>query len=237
MSWKLYITFLASISTAYSQFITPSWRGGTNSEYSEWDVFTNADIGDGVNSPDLAQDTPTNDATILSSTTSAFLTSAGNIYSFLDPIACQLDDSTNFQTENIFLQINSLGSTLDLDSVRLIPPNATGPDDLITPTRAFIIDQGSLTGEFGGLGTSYAIQWDLSANPLIGSYTILFEASSSSMSLNDVSLDTSDTYIEVPIPTSPLPNPSIVITGTNIKISWPVTGSENAFLESNPTNV
>ena len=195
-------------------------------------MFTNANISDGANLPDVAQDSPTNDAQLLCSTSSAFLTSSGNIYSFLSPLALQLDDSTNFQTKNIFLQVNALGSTLELDSVRLIPPNAASLDDLISPTRSFVINQEALAGEFGGLGTSYDIQWDLSLTPITGTYTILFESSESSMSLDKISLDTFDTYTEVPIPLLSLPSPSIEASGGNITLSWPLAETNGAVLES-----
>lgn len=212
-----------------AQFITPVWEGSPNSEQAAWDIFTSASVT--PNSPDVTADSPTNDATITCSTSSAFLTSGSNIYSFSSALSFQLDDSADFPVANVLLQIFSQGSELDLTTLRLIPADATGPEDILPPTQAFLINQGALTGENGGLGSSYAIQWDTSAAPLTGTYSILFQSEESSMSLDKASLHTSDTYTAVSIPVLAVEAPTIQLSGGNIVISWPLDGGDTVTLQ------
>lgn len=209
------------LTPAVAQFITPEWHGGATSEHAAWDIFTEASLNE--NLPDAAADSPTNDARIICTTSSAFLTSSGNIYSFQSASAFQLDDSTNFPVENIFLQISALGSEIDPDTVSLIATDDSGATTQYFPTQNFVLDQQELEGEFGGLGTTYAFQWNLSETPVSGSYSILFAAAESSMSLDEVALDTSDSYQEVPIPETPIPDPTMTIADGIITLSWPPT--------------
>ncbi|MGE9270571.1 MAG: hypothetical protein ACQKBU_07190, partial [Verrucomicrobiales bacterium] len=201
------IYLLAASSFAAAQFITPEWRGSTDTEHAEWDIFTSASE---VNTPDVASDTPSNDASLLCTTPSSFLTSSGNIYNFQSATSFQIDDSSNYSIRSIFIQINTLGTALDTETARLIPPDAEGPDDILYPVNIYTLSEETLGGEFGGTGVTYAIQWDLSDHPITagGTYSILFSSVSSSMSLDKVSLDTSSTFETVANPT-PLPTPSI----------------------------
>ena len=175
-----------------AQFISPSWRGDSDAEYAAWDMFTEAEFAPNV--PDKHSDAPTSDAALTCFTGSAFLTSSGNIYSFQSATSFQIEDSANFPIENALLQISGLGSGINLETVRLIANDPEGAPQTFRPARSFIINKEVLTGERGGEGTSYAIQWDLSANPVVGSYAVLFKATESSLSLDKVSLDTSASF-------------------------------------------
>lgn len=193
-----------------AQFIEPSWRGGEMTSHAEWDVFTKAKFE--PNSPDIAAD----DATITCSTSSAFLTSAGNIYSFQAPTFFQLDDTTEFTVRTIFIQISALGSGVDVGSAKLITTNVAGETVSLSATKTFIASEEELTGENGGIGTLYGLQWDLTRMPISGSYTILFNATESSLSLGGVALDTSADYVEIPAP-QPL---TVKSGGDEIEVRW-----------------
>jgi len=175
----------------HAQFITPEWRGSEQSEHAQWDSFTKAKFE--PNAPDIVTD----DATITCTTSSAFLTSSGNIYSFQAPTFFQLDDTTEFPIKNLFLQISALGSGIDLSRARAIFEDPGGNTISLNLTRHFILSEEELGGERGGIGTTYALQWDLSETPISGSYSILFNATESSLSLDKVSLDTVATFVPV----------------------------------------
>jgi hypothetical protein len=128
----------------------------------------------------------------------------------------QLDDTTGLFVRNIFLQLGTLGSEVDADGIELILENDIGDVSIISPTQYFVGSQEELNGENGGLGTIYGIQWDLRERPFTGKYTILFDAASTSLSLDKVSLDLSEKYLEVAKP-RPL---SIQITGEEVTVSW-----------------
>ena len=208
---KKLICFLTLSAPVFGQLITPSWRGDESTSHAEWDVFTEAKLA--PNFPDVAID---EDATLTCRTSSAFLTSGRNIYSFQAPISMQLDDTTGLLVRNIFLQIGSLGSEVNTAGIQLIVEDDLGDISVISPTQYFVGSQEELNGENGGLGTIYGIQWDLRERPFTGKYTILFEAASSSLSLDRVSLDLSENYLEV---TKPRPL-SIQITGEEVTVSW-----------------
>lgn len=208
---KKLLCFLTLSVPVFGQLLTPSWRNDEGSSHAEWDVFAEANFA--PNFPDVAAD---EDATLTCRTSSAFLTSGRNIYSFQAPISMQLDDTTGLLVRNIFLQLGTLGSEVDADGIQLILENDIGDVSIISPTQYFVGSQEELNGENGGLGTIYGIQWDLRERPFTGKYTILFDAASTSLSLDKVSLDLSEKYLEVAKP-RPL---SIQITGEEVTVSW-----------------
>jgi hypothetical protein len=208
---KKLICFLTLSAPVFGQLITPSWRGDEGTSHAEWDVFTEANFA--PNFPDVAVD---EDATLTCRTSSAFLTSGRNIYSFQAPISMQLDDTTGLLVQNIFLQIGALGSEVDTTGIQLIVENDEGEVSVIFPTRNFVGSEEALNGENGGMGTIYGIQWDLREMPFTGKYTILFDAASSSLSLDRVSLDLSGNYLEVAKP-RPL---RVRINSGDVTVSW-----------------
>ena len=115
------LCFLTLSVPVFGQLLTPSWRNDKGSSHAEWDVFTEANFA--PNFPDVAAD---EDATLTCRTSSAFLTSGRNIYSFQAPISMQLDDTTGLLVRNIFLQLGTLGSEVDADGIQLILENDIG---------------------------------------------------------------------------------------------------------------
>lgn len=208
---KITILFLLLSLPLTGQFLVPEWRGSDQSSHAEWDVFSHAKFE--VNAPDVVPDP---DAGLLCSTSSAFLTSSRNIYSFQSPLALQLNDTTPLQVRNILLQVRTLGSGLDTAGVVLLYDDAEGETVVISPTRSFVTSEEELTGERGGIGTNYVLQWDLRENPVTGNYTLLFGASTTSLSLDRVSLDLSESYQRVLRP-KPL---DVRVVGNEVVVSW-----------------
>ena len=212
---KYPVLFLAFSSMSLTaQFAAPVWRGSEGSTYAEWDIFTEPKFE--PNSPDVSTD----DATIVCTTGSAFLTGTGNIYSFQAPTFFQLDDLVDGSVRNVYLQIESLGSSIEVDTARLIYTPTGGETVSVAPRLAAVACEEELTGPNGGIGTVYLLQWDLRENPISDSYTILFNAASSSLSLDKVSLDTSPEYVEIPEP-KPL---SVEIVDGEVLVSWSCAG-------------
>lgn len=207
---KTALLTLFSIVPALAQFLTPDWRGNTHSSHAEWDVFTAARFS--PNFPDVVAD----DATIICTTPGAFLTGGGNIYSFQAPTFFQLDDTAEFVIQNVFLQISAMGSGVDVSGARLIATNSDGDTVALPPVKTFISSEEELTGERGGIATTYGIQWNLADMPVSGSYSILFNATESSLSLGGVSLDTSGVFVEI---VKPLPLKIEPVDGEMV-ITW-----------------
>jgi hypothetical protein len=200
-----------SILPVSGQFWVPDSRGKEGSSHAEWNVFTEAKFA--PNAPDVAPDP---DASITATTGSAFITSSGNIYSFQAPINLQLDDTTDLEVRSVFVQLASLGSGLDRDGARLLMDDGEGGVRVVRPARTFVASEEELTGERGGIGTTYGLQWDLRDTPLTGSYTLLLGAASSSLSIDRVSLDLSETFAVIRKP-EPL---SVTVHGDLVKVSW-----------------
>lgn len=208
---KILLTLFALTSSLPGQFLVPSWRSDTGSSHAEWDDFSVARFG--LNFPDVVED---ENATLTSSTSSAFLTSSRNIYSFQGPLALQLDDETDLQVRNILLQVRTLGSGLDREGAVLVYEDDDGETKAVPVTRTFVTSEEELTGERGGIGTNYVLQWDLREAPVSGNYTLLFRASSTSLSLDQVSLDLSESYQEVEKP-QPF---QLSISGSEVVVRW-----------------
>ena len=97
---KKLICFLTLSVPVFGQLITPSWRGDKGTSHAEWMFFTEANFA--PNFPDVAVD---EDATLTCRTSSAFLTSGRNIYSFQAPISMQLDDTTGLLVQIFFFKL------------------------------------------------------------------------------------------------------------------------------------
>ncbi len=181
---------LSSITADAAEFLQPSWRGGLQTEFAHWDRFTSASA---PNAPDVHLDAPTLDARLTCTSPSAFVTSGGNLYSFNSGLSLQLDDSTTYGIKTVLLQVRTLGGALDLDSVRIVAPDAEGRPYLAYPRSKFTLSDEDLeSGEqMGGQLQVQVFQFDFSNIPINGTYSILFRSRGSSMSLDQVLLDTS----------------------------------------------
>lgn len=212
---KILIFTLCLTGLAAAQLLIPSSRGEGGYSHAEWDVFTKARFE--ANAPDV---TPGQTATLICTTSSAFLTSSQNIYSFQAPISLQLDDSTELEVTSVFLQVVVLGSGMNAEGAVLLVEDSEGGTEALGPARTFIVSEEPLAGAAGGVGsgvkTTYGIQWDLRARPMTGAFTVLFNAASTSLSLDRVSLDLAKTYEEMRKP-EPL---SLVIENGQVKVTW-----------------
>jgi hypothetical protein len=158
-----------------------------NSVHAQWEVFTDA-VGTPGNLPDVAGSFPADGtpsgatAVVIGNTPSAFLTGGGNIYSFAAPTSFSVTVpnyglGAGWNTRFV-AQIQNQGNPLDFSSVllsydggnQLLPFDYT--DELV-----------------GNPAPENLFAWDVvGLNP--STFTLTFNASSSSMSLDALAVDT-----------------------------------------------
>jgi hypothetical protein len=161
--------------------------GDANSVHAQWEVFTDAYSTPG-NLPDVAGSYPASGSpsgaasVVIGNTSSAFLTGGGNIYSFAAPTSFTVTVpnyglGAGWNTRFV-AQIQNQGSLLDLSSVLL---SYDGGNQLLPVDYADEL--------VGTPVPENLFAWDLAGfNP--STFTLTFKASSSSMSLDAIAVDT-----------------------------------------------
>jgi len=215
----LLIASSASGELLYTNYLLPSFADNPDTEYSGWDIFYAANTS--PNYPDFAAPNGIYDsASVLGFTPppgaspldpSAFWhaqnptitqtvpgiafiiapTITGNIYSFRGPTSFVLEDETPFPVGTVVFQFQTAGNLVDFSSIALAYDDG-GTEVILNPDE-YIREYESDTSGFGGSGNRNALQWDLRGRN-VSSYRIIWRASGSSMSLQEVSLDTSADY-------------------------------------------
>ncbi len=209
----------ASGELLYTDYLLPSFADDPDTEYSGWDIFYAANSS--PNFPDFAAPNGIYDSASLLGFTpppgaspldpSAFWhaqnptitqtvpgiafiiapTITGNIYSFRGPTSFVLEDETPFSVGTVVFQFQTAGNLVDFSSIALAYDD--GGTEVILGPDEYIREYESDTSGFGGSGNRNALQWDLRGRN-VSSYRIIWSASGSSMSLQEVSLDTSADY-------------------------------------------
>jgi hypothetical protein len=195
---------LASVLTplpAQAALISPSWTQPTSNAqaatdlttYQRYEVFTAAA---GPNTPDVANINPTGTANVYDTSGQSFITSGGNIYSFSAPtfieaILPNYGLGANYTT-NVLLQVRTLGALMDTTSVKLISysGNASNPyptATAITPTSQQLLLNSPDQSGFCGTDQEWAFSFSVAGNA--ASYKLAFNATASSMSLDQLSID------------------------------------------------
>ena len=166
-------------------FIAPAFRGSANSEFGYWETFTTP-AGVPGNLPD--QPGATTDAVLTQTNTNAFLTGSGNIYNLASASSFTLADATPFTLGTVVLQIRTIGSELDYNSVSLIYSNGSGAHSL-APLFCYELNRALSQG----YSVSSLWQWNL-AGLGVTNYAIVFNASGSSLSFDSLMLDTAGQF-------------------------------------------
>ncbi|MCL4742390.1 MAG: hypothetical protein KJZ54_09325 [Phycisphaerales bacterium] len=177
---------LVLASTAHAQFIEPDgygWsRGDDDSAWFEWDVFTSATGG---NLPDVGQFPSTlpdgwTTPDVYDTSGLAIITSSGNFYSFVGPIALDVvvpNYGYGGGSTTLILQIRTQGNELDYGSV-----NVWGvlPEEHVELTRQSL-------GEFGWLVDSL-FRFELEGNESV--YVVSFAAADAHAAIDRIAVDT-----------------------------------------------
>lgn len=160
-------------------FIVPSFRGAAGTETGTWEVFTTA-----VGAPgNVAGAGATTDAVMTQSDPGAFLTGTGNIYNMGGTSRFELTDGTAQPVGTVVLQTRTVGTEFDYASVRLVF-TVGGETREVQP----LFRQELKRTQGQGFNVSTLWQWDLTGLG-VETYTIRFDASGHSLSLDSISLD------------------------------------------------
>lgn len=205
----------------YNGYINPGFTG--IAEYSGWDVFYSANTF--PNFPDAAAPhgdfgsasaagfaDPTGSAwnpanplafwdsrnpTLTNVAGGAFLIGpgfTGNIYSFSETLRFRIADEVEAPLESVLLQFGTAGTSVDFDGIRLRYIDG-GVAVELQPAQWVREFRGS-GSSFGGNANRNALEWDLRGLG-VTDYEIEFGAEGTSLSLQEVLLDTTDAYASV----------------------------------------
>lgn len=188
-------------SGAQAAFIIPDTPSGAQTEFSWWNGFSGG-FGDAFHSeyelpgpgalvpslPDASEgaEADNTDARLFQTgTDTAFITSSQGIYSFAEPLEFTIYDQPAYETDSVLLQTSSLGALPDLDSARLFYRETAGG-------TLFEADSPAGNGFLSDGSDAFAMwEWDLSSDTVFD-YFIQFDSVGTSMSLQEVQLDTFD---------------------------------------------
>lgn len=172
---------------------TPAQAATDLTTYQRYEVFTAAA---GPNTPDVANINTTGTANVYDTSGGSFITSGGNIYSFsvptyIEAILPNYGLRTGYTT-NVLLQVRTLGQAMDASSVKLISysGNAANPYPTATaigPASQQLLLSAPDQSGFGGTDQEWAFSFSVTGNA--ASYKLAFNASGSSMSLDQLSMD------------------------------------------------
>lgn len=163
----------------------PVWRGGPNTTYSGWDVFTSPYAG-----PNAADEPGSSPATLFNFGAGSVITGSGNIYGFHSPLLILINggvlNAPSLPLE-VVLNIGTGGSLLDTSSVTFSAITSTGLVSFSPTTSELRYDL-----EIPGFGSTQtrAFTWDLSSLsvPAYG-YQIGFRSVEDHMALTGVAVD------------------------------------------------
>lgn len=218
-NFLLFLLVIArDVSAGYTGFVSPSAWSRDNCDYctyQEWERFADhlpapplspPDAGGPWSDPPLPPTQDVHDSSGLS-----FLTGGGNIYSFSGPTDLHVlvpgHAVGNSGWTTLVLQTTTLGTPVDLSSVRVVVDNQS-----YTPADQALLRTIPLGG-FGGEQQDRWFEFHVPGNA--GSYELRFNALGSSMSLDKVAVDTIWTAAAAPIdlanPTIPEPTTSTLL--------------------------
>lgn len=166
--------------SAQAAFVVPGFRGGANTTYQEWNVFSSTG---GPNAPDVANSNVNGAANVVELSGGAFVTSGGNIYSptFVTSFSVTVPDfnlGSGYIT-NAVIQIRTQGTNVDTASVLFNGAAA----------QSATLLHSEVLGGFGGNLEDWEFVFsNVPSNLSLD--TITFHASGSSMSLDRLSVDT-----------------------------------------------
>lgn len=227
-----FAAFAAAVSASHAQsffkttpqFLTPSWRGTTGTEFSHWDVFYSpygdpTIPGDGLNYPDFAAPNGTGDFASIAGGLVPLNANPSDPYAFwntANPTVRQTLTNSAFiigggTAGNIYSFAGATGyevadtTPFTLGTVVLQWQTDGQPMDFSTlklvaggveyaPTN-FITEYKSSGSSFGGFTNRTAAQWNLTGLG-ITEYAVKFASGDSSNSFQELRLDTAPTYGE-----------------------------------------
>lgn len=200
------LSFAAAIPAVVllSAVTSPADAAPVETTFQYWDVFTTLT---GDNAPNDGQAAtvdvvnPNGDPAVryLGNPDDAFITSSGNIYSptvatFLETEVPVEGLGASFGT-NVSLVIRTQGNELDYDGVTLSYLDGGEQSQTLTDDEPEELSRVALGG-FGGFRVDTLFEFEVPSNP--DAFTLSFNAASSSMSLDQVTVDTETVALPEP---------------------------------------
>lgn len=166
--------------------LIPAWSGGPNTQFAQWDSFTQA--SGGANAPDAAGSAP---FSLMNFAPGAFVTGGGNIYSINSALYLMIMGGTLASTASptqVVMNVATAGSLLNTSGVRLSLFDNSGNMVQFAPTVSELRD--SVPAQPEGAIQTWAFTWDVLSLPFQATgFRVEFGASAPSMSLDAVRLD------------------------------------------------
>ena len=189
---------LAATSVASAGLVNPfipSWAGSANTQFAQWDSFTQA--SGGPNAPDSAGSSP---FSLFNFAPGALITGSGNIYSQTSALYIMIMGGSlgNAATPtDIVMNVATAGSVMDTGSVKLSIFDNAGHSAVLSPTSAELRADAPVPPQ--GSAQTWAFSWSIGNLGFAATgFRIEFLASAPSMSLDAVRLDMG--YSPVPAP-------------------------------------
>jgi hypothetical protein len=222
--WLLGLTLTAGAAATQAQFVDPvTWERGSATSpntYLHWDTFTPQAVAPGENpfvdlTPDLADFNANGQARLTENTGTGFQVGSGNLYTnaAAADYTVTIPEADVFQfphNTTVMVQLKTLGTELNYDSVKI---NGLAPVDTAELSRQAL----------GGFGGALVESWFLfhvayadfaDGQPGADDLTLTFKAAGSSMSLDQLRVDTAIQPLGFFAEPNPVPEPaSLVLLG------------------------
>ena len=175
--------------------LIPSWAGSANTQFAQWDSFTQASGG-----PNLADAAGSAAFSLFNFAPGAFVTGSGNLYSINTALSLMIIGGTagNAATPTqVVMNVATAGSPLNAAGARLWLFDNLGNSVSVAPASIEVRADAPVPPQ--GSAQTLALSWDLSGVSLVASgFRIEMQAAAPSMSLDAVRLDLN--YNAIPAP-------------------------------------
>ena len=166
--------------------LIPSWSGAPNTQFAQWDSFTQA--SGGANIPDAAGSSP---FSLMNFAPGAFVTGSGNLYSINTALYLMIMGGTLGNAASptqVVMNVATAGSVLNTAGVRLSLFDNTGNLIQFAPSSSEL--RADAPAQPQGAIQTWAFTWNITSVPFQASgFRVEFGASAPSMSLDAVRLD------------------------------------------------
>ena len=166
--------------------LIPSWSGGPNTQFAQWDSFTQA--SGGANIPDTAGSSP---FSLMNFAPGAFVTGSGNIYSINTALYLMITGGTLGNVGSptqVVMNVATAGSVLNTSGVRLSLFDNAGNSIQFAPSSSEL--RADAPAQPQGAIQTWAFTWNTAFVPFQATgFRVEFGASAPSMSLDAVRLD------------------------------------------------
>ena len=166
--------------------LIPSWSGGPNTQFAQWDSFTQA--SGGANIPDAAGSSA---FSLMNFAPGSFVTGAGNIYSINTALYLMIMGGTLGNAASptqVVMNVATAGSLLNTAGVRLSLFDNVGNSMQLAPSISQL--RADAPAQPQGAIQTWAFTWNITSVPFQASgFRVEFGASAPSMSLDAVRLD------------------------------------------------